>query len=175
MKKLLLIFTTMLALGGCGPQMDTESEQIKAQAQVEEQNKEVVRRYWNGKWNKRRSEILDELQTLDVTYHGTSMTMNGVEEYKQVYGGFLSAFHDTQITIEELLAEGDKVMSRVSVNGVHKGDFEGIPPTGKVFTISLFTVFRLIDGKIVEEWEVLDELGLMHQLGMELGPKEDES
>ena len=154
MKKLLLIFTTMLALGGCGPQMDTESEQIKAQAQVEEQNKEVVRRYWNGKWNKRRSEILDELQTLYVTYHGTSVTMNG---------------------IEELLAEGDKVMSRVSVNGVHKGDFEGIPPTGKVFTISLFTVFRLIDGKIVEEWEVLDELGLMHQLGMELGPKEDES
>jgi predicted ester cyclase len=60
------------------------------------------------------------------------------------------------------------------MNGTHKGEFDGIPPTEKVFTISAFTVFRLVDGKIVEEWEGFDELGLMHQLGMELRPKEDE-
>ena len=151
-----------------------KTEQMTAQAQVEEQNKEVVERYWNGKWNERRPEILDELQTPDVAYHGTAMNMNGIEEYKQVYSSFLSAFHDTQITVDELIAEGDKVMSRVSVSGTHKGDFDGLPPTEKVFTISLFTVFRLDNGKIAEEWEVVDELGLMHQLGMELGPKEDE-
>ncbi|TET70783.1 MAG: ester cyclase, partial [Candidatus Aminicenantes bacterium] len=56
---------------------------------------------------------------------------------------------------------------------VHKGELEGIPPTGKALTISLFTVFRLVDGKIAEEWESLDELGLMMQLGMELKPKEE--
>jgi steroid delta-isomerase-like uncharacterized protein len=176
MKRLCPGLATLLALavGGCAPQVDVEAEQMKAQAQVEEQNKKIVKRYWNGKWNERRPEILDELQTLDVAYHGTSMNMNGIEEYKQVYGSFLSAFHDTEITVEELIAEGDKVVSRVSMNGTHKGEFDGIPPTGIVFTVSAFTVFRLVDGKIVEEWEGFDELGLMHQLGMELRPKQGE-
>ena len=65
-------------------------------------------------------------------------------------------------------------MSRVSLNAVHKGELDGIPPTGKVVTVSAFTVFCLVDGKITEEWEVLDELGMMHQLGMELMLKEKE-
>jgi len=145
-----------------------DSEQMIAQVHVEAQNKAVVQRYWDGKWNKRRIEILDELQTPDVIYHGTSMNMNGIEEYKQVYSSFLSAFHDTQITVEELIAEGDKIVSRVSLTGTHQGEFDGIQPLGKVFTVNAFTVFRLADGKITEEWEVFDELGLMHQLGMEL-------
>jgi len=139
--------------------------------EILEQNKEVVRHYWNGKWNERRPEILDELQTSDVVYHGTSMEMNNLEEYKQVYNAFLSAFHDTKITIDELIAEGDKVMTRVTMSAVHKGELEGIPPTGNSLTISAFTVFRLVDGKIAEEWEILDELGMMMQLGMELKPK----
>ena len=88
--------------------MIVETENTISQAQVEKKNKEVVKRYWNGKWNERRPEILDELQTPDVAYHGTSMNMNGIEEYEQVYSSFLSAFHDTQITVEELIAEGDK-------------------------------------------------------------------
>jgi steroid delta-isomerase-like uncharacterized protein len=133
-------------------------------------NKDIVRRYWNGKWNERRPEILDELQTPDVVYHGASMKMKGLEEYKQAYGYFRSALHDTELTIEELIAEGDKVMSRVACRGVHKGEFEGIPATGKTVTVNIFTVFRLVDGKIAEEWEIFDELGLMTQLGMELKP-----
>lgn len=147
---------------------------MRAQSEVEAQNKAVVQRYWDGKWNERRPEILDELQTSDVVYHGTSMNMNGIEEYKQVYSSFLSAFHDTQLEVEDLIAEGDKVMSRVSLHYTHKGELEGIPPTGKVITVSAFTVFRLVDGKIAEEWEIIDELGMMHQLGMELKPEEGE-
>jgi steroid delta-isomerase-like uncharacterized protein len=98
--------------------------------------------------------------------------MNGIEEYKQVYRSFLSAFHDTNIDVEDLLADGDKVMSRVTLQGTHKGQLEGIPPTGNALTVSAFTVFRLIDGKIAEEWEVIDELAMMQQLGMELKPAE---
>jgi len=142
-------------------------EEMRAQSDLEAQNKAVVQRYWDGKWNERRPEILDELQTPDVAYHGTSMNMTGIEEYKQVYRNFLSAFHDTRLKVEDLIAEGDKVMSRVSMHGTHKGEFEGIPPTGKVLTLSAFTVFRLVDGKIVEEWEILDELGMMQQLGVD--------
>jgi steroid delta-isomerase-like uncharacterized protein len=159
---------------GCQDQEATaELETMKAQAEAEAQNKDVVKRYWEGKWNERRPEILDELQTADVKYHGPSMQMNNLEEYKQVYNMYLSAFHETQITIDELIAEGDKVMSRATMTGVHNGDLGGIPPTGKSIKATAFTVFRLVDGKIAEEWEILDELGLMHQLGMELKPKEE--
>jgi len=149
-----------------------ELEKLRAQAKLEEQNKEIVKRYWNGKWNERRPEILDELQTSNVVNYGTSMKINNLEEYKQVYGMFLSAFHDTHFTIEEIIAEGDKVMTRASMSGVQKGALEGIPPTGKTINISIFTVFRLVDGKIAEEWEIYDDLGMMQQLGMELKPKE---
>ncbi len=176
MKKLCMILPLALILCftfGCQDKKATvELEEMKAQAEIEEQNKTIVQRYWDGKWNERRPEILDELQTPDVVYHGTSMEMKGIEEYKQVYSSYLSAFHDTQVTIEDLIAEGDKVMSRLKIRGVHKGELEGLPPTGKTFTSSFFTVFRLVDGKIAEEWEVFDELGMMHQLGMELKPKE---
>jgi len=143
-----------------------------AQSEIEAQNKAVVQRYWDGKWNERRPEILDELQTRDVVYHGTTVTMNNLEEYKQVYSGFLSVLHDTKITIDGIIAEGDKVMTRATVSGVQKGELEGVPTTGNSFTMSGFTVFRLVDGKIAEEWEDWDWLGLYQQLGMELKPKE---
>ena len=149
-----------------------ELEKFRAQAKVQEQNKEIVKRYWNGKWNERRPEILDELQTSDVVNYGTSMKINNLKEYKQVYGMFLSAFHDTHLTIEEIVAEGDRVMTRVLFSGVQQGALEGIPATGKPVTISIFTVFRLVNGKIAEEWEIYDDLGMMQQLGMELKPKE---
>ena len=178
MKKLCMILPLALILCfmvGCqDKEANAELEEMKAQAEVEEQNKTIVQRYWDGKWNERRPEILDELQTPDVVYHGTSMEMKGIKEYKQVYSSYLSAFHDTQVNVEDLIAEGDKVMSRLKIRGVHKGELEGLPPTGKTFTSSFFTVFRLVDGKIAEEWEVFDELGMMMQLGMELKPKEEE-
>ena len=178
MKKLCMIVPLALILCfmvGCqDKEAMAELEEFKTQAEVEEQNKEVVKRYWNGKWNERRPEILDELQTSDVVYHGTSMVMNNLEEYKQVYGAFLSAIHDSQLTIDGIIAEDDMITTRVTLSGVHKGELEGIPPTINSITIRAFTVFRLVDGKIAEEWEIFDEMGFMMQLGMELKPKEKE-
>ena len=144
------------------------------QAEVEQRNKVILRRYWDGKWNQRSPAILDELQSPDVVYRSPSMEMNGLEEYKQVYGAFASAFHDTHLTINDIIAEGDKVMTRVTLRCTHKGEVEGMAPTGKTLTVSAFTVFRLVDGKIVEEHELLDELGMMQQLGMELRPADVE-
>ena len=147
-------------------------EQYQKKNELEKVNKLVVQRYWDAKWNKRRIELLDELQTKDVVYHGTSMNMNGIEEYKQVYSAYLSAMHETHIEVKKIIAEGDFVMSHVNLNGVHKGELDGLPPTGNKVDISIFTSFRLVDGKIAEEWEILDELGMMTQLGMELQMKE---
>lgn len=177
MKKILFVVSLVVLLCltfACQNKAEkAELEKFRAQAKIEEQNKEIVKRYWNGKWNERRPEILDELLTSDVVNYGTSMKISGLEEYKQVYGMFLSAFHDTHFTIEGIIAEGDKVMTWASMSGVQKGELEGIPPTGKTINISIFTVFRVANGKIAEEWEIYDSLGMMQQLGMELRPKED--
>ena len=130
-----------------------------------EDNKAIIRRYWDGKWNIRQPAVLDELMLPDVTYHGTSMEMHGIEEYRQVYAGYLRAFHDSEAVVEDLVAEGDKVASRVTISAVHKGELASIPATGKTITLRLFTMFRLAEGKIAEEWEIFDELGVMQQLG----------
>jgi steroid delta-isomerase-like uncharacterized protein len=117
------------------------------------------------KWNLRRPAALDELMMANVAYHGTSMEMNGIEEYRQVYSGYLIAFHDSKAVVEDLVAEGDKVASRVIISAVHKGELASIPATGKTITLRLFTMFRLAEGKIAEEWEIFDEMGIMQQLG----------
>jgi len=174
MKKLLVFLPLVLCIMiSCqDKQVMADLEELKAQKELEEQNKSVVQRYWDGKWNERRPEILDELQTQDVVYHGTSEILKGIEEYRQAYSSYLSAFHDTRIEVEELIAEGDLVMSRVVLHGIHNGELGGIPPTGKEFSISAFTVFCIVDGKIAEEWEIIDQLGMMMQFGMELQMKD---
>lgn len=147
-------------------------EEFKSQTELEKLNKSVVQRYWDGKWNERRIEIFDELMMPDVVYHGISETINGREEYKQAYLQFFNSFHDTKFEVNRLIAEGDLVMSQAKFSGINQKEFMGIPPTGKEVSIIGFTVFRLVDGKIAEEWEVIDQLGMMLQLGMELKMKE---
>lgn len=172
MKRLLIAILLGLCLIACQDKnMEVEFEKFKAQAQLEELNKSVVQNYWDGKWNERRIETLDELQTSDVVYHGTSETLNSREEYKEAYKRYLTAMQDTKIVVEELIAEGDRVMSRVRMSAVHKNELAGIPPSGNEINIIAYTVFRLVDGKIAEEWEVLDQLGMMMQMGMELKMK----
>jgi steroid delta-isomerase-like uncharacterized protein len=173
MKRLLIAIPIGLCLIACQDNnMQVELEKFKTEAEIEELNKSVIQNYWNGKWNERRIETLDELQTSDVVYHGTSETFNGREEYKEAYKHYLTALHDTKIVVDELIAEGDRVMSRVRMSGVHKNELGGIPPSGNEIDIIAYTVFRLADGKIAEEWEVLDQLGMMMQMGMELKMKE---
>ncbi len=77
-----------------------------------------------------------------------------------------NAFPDITYTIEDLIAEGDKVVARWSAQGTHRGDFMGIPPTNKQVRFSEIEIIRVVDGKAVEEWEELDRLGLMTQLGV---------
>ena len=95
------------------------------------ENKEIVTRYWDGKWNSRRPEILDELQAPNVVYRGPGLEMSNREEYKQAYATFLAAFQGTRVAVEDLFAEGDKVVSRVVLHGVHEGDLPDLPATGR--------------------------------------------
>ncbi len=79
---------------------------------------------------------------------------------------FAAAFPDGQMTIEDLVAEGDRVVARTTFNGTHQGEMQGIPATGKAVSVSGITIFRLDNGKIAEGWLVNDNLGLMQQLGV---------
>ncbi len=150
-----------------------ELQKFRAQAKVEEQNKEIVRKGAEEK-NKKNAEYFVDVYSPDYAYFypsGTSRPMSReevIEEMRMIW----AAFPDCIWNIKELVAVGDLVISRTIVRGTHKGTFMDIPPTGNKFELNLINMSRLKNGKIVEEREDYDSLGLMQQIGMELKPKE---
>ena len=85
---------------------------------------------------------------------------------KQIFAALRAGFPDFQTTIEDLIAEGDKVAGRISWQGTHKGELMGIPPTGKHVKVTEMQIYRMTNGKIVERWVESDVLGMMQQLGI---------
>jgi predicted ester cyclase len=79
---------------------------------------------------------------------------------------YLAGFSDLHVEVDELIAESDKVVARLTYSGTHDGDLFGIPATRRRVSVRQFAVYRITDGKVVEEWEVSDQLGLMQQLGV---------
>jgi steroid delta-isomerase-like uncharacterized protein len=150
-----------------------ELEKYRAQAKVEDQNKEIVHKGAEEK-NKKNAEYFMDVYAPDYVYFypsGTSKSMSReevIEEMRMIW----SAFPDCTWNIEELVAVGDVVVSRTTVRGTHKGTFINIPATGNKFELNLINMSRVKNGKIVEEREDYDSLGLMQQLGMELKPRE---
>lgn len=124
-----------------------------------------------------RSTTEDIWRTGDVTLIDTHMAPNYVlhkpptgfppnrEGLKAILTTMHSAFPDLKMTVEDVIAEGDKVMQRRVYQGTHKGELFGIPATGKSVSVSQITVSRVADGKFVEEWAETDFLGMLQQLG----------
>jgi steroid delta-isomerase-like uncharacterized protein len=131
-----------------------------------EQNKALVRRFLDemdkGNW-----AIFDELLARDYVYHmsGRSKPVTR-EEYVQFARGFRAAFPDGRMTVEDMIAEGDKVVMRYTSRGTHKGDFMGIPATGKEVVSTGIVITRIAEGKIAEDWEEFDGVGFFQQLGV---------
>jgi len=110
---------------------------------------------------------IDELYAPDFVYHsGPGEDVRGLKDNKQSTSDFYSAFPDIHSTIDDMIVEGDKVATRGTMTGTHKGEFMGIPPTNKKVTVWAFSIDRVAGGKIVEEWGTYDTLGLMKQLGL---------
>ena len=131
-----------------------------------EDNKALVRRTYDV-INKRNLKAIDEL--VDPNYVGhipAFPPVQGIEGLQQVFSTYLTAFPDMTGTIEDLIAEGDKVAARLTFRGTHTGPMMGIPPTGKQVTLSAMNIFRVANGKFVEQWVNSDDLGLMQQLGV---------
>jgi hypothetical protein len=136
---------------------------------MSEQSKTIVRDFFDAV-NLRDADRLDGLVALDVTYHGASV--NGLAELKQLMRHIVDGFPDFEVTIEELVAEGDKVAAMSIETGTHRGEFEGIPPTGKSISLREVNLFRISEGRIAEVWQISDQLAFMQQLG--LMPSEEE-
>jgi steroid delta-isomerase-like uncharacterized protein len=116
--------------------------------------------------SKTNNAVFDELLDPTINLHGAPPGLPaGMEGFKLLAGMFRTAFPDYKDTVEDLIAEGDKVVARWSFRGTHQGDFQGVPPTGKEAAITGISVFRLINGKITDDWTIFDLLGLMQQLG----------
>lgn len=132
-----------------------------------EENKTLAHTLTEKVWNKGNLDIVDDLLSTDyVFHHPGGQDLNGPEEYKQMVKAVRSAFPDIHFTIDDVIAEGDKVAYRWTFVGTHQGELRGIPPTGKKATVWAIAIERVADGKFVEAWERYDTLGLMRQLGV---------
>lgn len=137
-----------------------------------EKNKAIIRRFWEEVFNGRKLSLIDELFTTDWVYHGVAgRKLYGQEGLKQFLTMYYNAFPDIQVKVENLIAEGDKVVSHVISRGTHKGELMGIAPTGKQVTVPAICVSRFAGDKIVEDWEIIDLLGMLQQLDVIPSPE----
>ena len=141
--------------------------QVTAEAQSEsERNKAVVRRFIEEVQNKKNMDLFDELNAPDfVNLSAPPGMASDREGGKMFLGGFLSAFPDSQVTVDDMIAEGDRVVTKKSFVGTHTGEFAGIPPSGKTVSLQYVDILRLRDGKIIEHWLCMDQLTFLQQLG----------
>ena len=132
-----------------------------------EQNKTIARRY--------AEELQDFWRTGDLSFVDRIFDSNYIQHVpgvpasmsvKQIFAALRAGIPDFQTTIEDLIAEGDRVAVRISWQGTHKGELMGIPPTGKHVKVTEMQIYRMTNGKIVERWVESDVLGMMQQLGI---------
>ena len=141
-----------------------------------EQNKALLRRLMEEAFNRGNTSLIDELFAPDFVEHEELPPglPAGSEGVKQLSTAFRSAFPDFKVAIDDMIAEGDKVVARSTWSGTHKGEFMGIPPTGKSVSFGVIDVIRIAGGKFVEHWGQMDNMSMMQQLGVIPAPGEGE-
>jgi steroid delta-isomerase-like uncharacterized protein len=136
---------------------------------MSEENKEIVRRWFEEVWNKGRADAIDEMFDENGIAHGLSADpanpIKGPTDFKPFHTVFRDAFPNMVIGIEDMVAEGDKVAARCSVRGKHEGHFMGREATQSPVEFSGMTIVRIENGKIIEAWNNFDFLTMNKQLG----------
>ena len=127
-----------------------------------ERNKAVVRRFFEEVWNQGKEEVIDEIFAPTVVFNGQSITR---EALKRGLAGRRVAFSDIHVTVEDQVAEGEKVSTRRTWRATHRGPYRGVAPTDKQVTGTQISVVRFLQGRVVEDWAVADEIGILQQLG----------
>ncbi|MEW6212541.1 MAG: ester cyclase [Acidobacteriota bacterium] len=136
-------------------------------AAIPERNKVLVRRAIDEIWNKGNLSTVEELYDANCVRHDPAAPefATGLDNLKQQATLYRTAFPDLEVTIEDMIVEGDKVVTRWSSKGTHRGELQGIAPTGREVTSSGISIALIANGKIIEERVNWDNFGLMKQLG----------
>jgi steroid delta-isomerase-like uncharacterized protein len=136
---------------------------------MSEENKALIRRWFEEVWNKGREEAIDEMFAADGVAHGladdSGNELRGPSDFKPFFHKFRSAFPDMQIVIEDTVAEHDKVAARCTVRGKHQSESLGFAATGRSTEFTGMTIVRIESGKIVEAWNNFDFMRMFKQLG----------
>lgn len=138
-----------------------------------EENKALVRQYLEEVVSQGSMAAADQLVAADVVFSSpyTPEPTRDLAGFKQMIAGLHAAFPDMRLIEEDVAAEGDKVASRWVARGTHKGEFMGLPPTGRQFAITGMSIYRIAGGKIAEGWVNDDSLGMLQQLGVIPAPE----
>ena len=131
----------------------------------------IVRRFAEEVLNQGNMDTLEEVLAADLLNHNPPPGLPGTREGVKLFvQGQRAAFPDMQVTVQDVIAEGDKVVLRFVARGTHQGPFAGLPPTGKQVSVAGINIYRLAQGTIVEAWAERDTLGMLQQLGVVPAP-----
>ncbi len=135
---------------------------------MSEEIKALVRRQEEDLFSGGNLDVADEIYAPDYVGHDPSNPeeVRGLQAAKQAAADYRRAFPDLRVTVEDLMAEGDKVAARLRVRGTHLGDLNGIAPTGRRVDFTGIVMSRVEGGRIAEDWANFDDLGMMRQLGV---------
>jgi len=140
---------------------------VETQASEIERNKAVVRRFVEQVQNKKDFTVYDELTDPEFVNLSAPPGVPADSEGGRIWlSTFADAYPDAECTIDDMIAEGDRVVTRKTFSGTHTGDFGGIPATGKRVTLQYVDIMCVREGKIVEHWLSMDQLSWLQQLGI---------
>jgi steroid delta-isomerase-like uncharacterized protein len=129
--------------------------------------KQFVRLWFEEVWNKGRADAIDELAAVNTVVHGLGDVMRGPEGFKPFHSAFRDAFPDIQVTVDDVICEGDMVAARWTAKGTHRGAGLGFGATGRTMQVTGMTFARIdADGRLCEGWNSFDRLGMLQQLGV---------
>ena len=134
-------------------------------ANPQDQNKTIAKRVFLELYNQNKFDIADQIYAKDFVNHGLHRNV-GLKEDQYAARGWKQAFPDLVISVDQTIAEGDLVTVLWSGRGTNTGNGNGITATGKTVEARGITIWRIVDGKITEEWSEFDQLGIMQQLGL---------
>jgi predicted ester cyclase len=156
----------VLIVDGAPAKFSACNSALRRGPKMSEENKKVVLDCWDAA-NRRDVAGFDRYYAEDVVFHNGEADIRGRENVKTYLLGFLTALPDIKLTVEDVFAEGDRVFSRARLQGTNTGEFNGMAPTGRRIDVSwIMNAARVQGGRIVEEWEIVDQLQIMRQLGV---------
>jgi steroid delta-isomerase-like uncharacterized protein len=129
-------------------------------------NIETVRKLYDEVFNQNKPELLPALLSEDIVFH-TATEVRGIAAYRALTDRLSIAFADMHFTIHDLIASGDRVVVRWSMNAKHHGPLAGIPATGRPIQQRANVIYRMEEGKIAEGWAQMDQIGVLRQLGID--------